>query len=212
MPSKHTAGCLLLGLIFVSTPLLRAQPGGGFNTFSDSLVIAIESGNTDWIFSRVDSSVFNGFGYNSGIETFKRLWNDPVERFGEELLEALQLGPAFTEDGNRLFVPFLWLAFPDTLDAYRYGYVLKEEVTIYAAPDSGSKVLGSLSPGWTEVENWFAGDTADAWGDPLWISVVVPGIGSGYVKSKQVRSPIDYRFWFEKVNSRWMLMGWAAGD
>ncbi len=212
MPSKHTAGCFLLGLMFLLPPILRAQPGSSFNAFSDSLVTAIERGNTDWVFSRVDSSVFNGFGYNSGIDTFKRLWSDPVVELDEELLVALHLGPAFTEDRDRVFVPFIWLKFPDSLDAYRYGYSLQDEVPVYSAPLAESKVVDTLRTDWVEVFSWFEGDIMDAAGNPLWVGVTTPAVDSGYVKESMLRSPIDYRFWFDKRDGRWNLAGWAAGD
>lgn len=212
---------IILGLLLLLSADLLAQERNivlpykdeHFKRFSDCLIKALQQDDSAYVFERVADDVFNGFGYNSGKEVFRRLWNDPHEPIGEELLNALKLGAAYDKEMQRIMVPWHFLAFPDSLDAFRWVYVLKDSTPVYAAPDTGAATTGRLEAGWIEVANWEP-DTMDVgeYGAPRWIEVFLPSGGRGAVRRHRVRSPIDYRFWFERRNGRWLLMGWAAGD
>lgn len=183
-----------------------------FNDFSDKLLKAVQEKDTTFIFSRVDQGVFNGFGGNGGKKEFKMMWREPYNPLSEELAKALKLGAAFDKRTERVFAPYLWLTFPDSLDAFRYVYVLEEGTPAYAVPDTSTPVVENLSKKVIRVLSRKVSDEYEEYSGPVWLGLESETGDTLMVQNGYLRSPIDYRFWFEKKNRKWYLMGWAAGD
>jgi hypothetical protein len=45
-----------------------------------------------------------------------------------------------------------------------------------------------------------------------WLSVHLADGSTGYIDERYVRSPISYRAYFERMDGRWVLMMFIAGD
>jgi len=183
-----------------------------FKLFSDSLVNAVNERDTAFIFNRVDPDVMNGLGDRSGKDRFKELWYDSYTHLRLEMIKALSLGGAFSEYGNRVYVPHHWVTFPDSLDAYYYAYPLTDFVKVYRNPVRADTAIAIIRQKWIKVFDWSEGDEIGQQGHTAWIGVITANQDSAYVMADEVRSPLDYRFWFEKKDNKWTLMGWAAGD
>lgn len=205
-----------LGLIFlfpicgVAQGILYDDPS--FTHFSDSLISAVQKNDTMFVFSRVSEDVSNGFGGNVGIKEFKQMWSGLNEPLRKEIVKALKLGAKCDEPSDRVFVPHYWLTFPDSLDAFRYVYVLKNGVPAYALPDTSAPIVETIDAGLIKIVSYDVSDKYAAAGNPVWAGLESSTGDTLMVLAEFLRSPLDYRFWFEKKEGRWMLMGWAAGD
>lgn len=180
--------------------------------FENKLINAIHTNDTTFIFNHVDENVFNGFGYNSGIKAFKRIWQEPYPNIGEEIIKALEIGTMTDKESNRVYAPCFWLTFPDSLDAFEYVYVLEDNVPAYTQPDTNAAISDSLSKGLMKVLSRKVSDEYKAFGGPVWLGLKSETGDTLMVQSRYLRSPVDYRFWFEKKAGQWLLTGWAAGD
>lgn len=197
-----------------------ASDTAGFVPFADSLMRAIRENDTSFVFAHTSEEVLNGFGYNQGIEAFRRIWSEPGEDMGEELAEALRLGVA---PGNRggdtdryIYAPSHFVHFPDTLDPYRYFWVLEDSLPVHREPAASAPVETTYTGELIRVEEWAVQSGSGEAGEAIWAQVsLTDGSGSsmeGFVRDDQLRSPLATRFWFENVEGTWMLMGWAQGD
>lgn len=214
--------CCLFLFLFAFTNCFAQKAGQGFNdiiyrkegfaVFSESLIHAVEQADTAFIYSRVDTNVFNGFGYNRGKDTFKRVWRDPYQNLSGELKKVLALGATYDESTGSVYAPYHFSVFPDSLDAFSYAYVLSNKTPVYASPDTSKSPTNYIPKQLIKILEWGVTDQKDRYGNPIWTVVQLSSGTEGFIKSKNLRSPIDYRFWFRKVNSQWHLMGWAAGD
>lgn len=219
---KRILKAIGLGLLLLLSADLLAQnpsypgslstPGPGYQQFSDTLIHAIRKSDTTFVFSRVHPDVMNGFGYNRGRAVFRRLWQDPHDQIRHELLQALLIGGSHEPTLERVFVPYYFLTFPDSLDAFRWAYITSNSTPVYTSPDGEQAAADSLGKSLVEVLSWDGTGQMLSDGTPMWAVIRLDDGRQVYVQSHYLRSPIDYRFWFEKKEGKWLLTGWAAGD
>jgi hypothetical protein len=95
-------------------------------------------------------------------------------------------------------------AFPSNLDAFTYSAIVAARVKLHAAPSIYSQSIAVLSYDLVKVQDWTQ--------DRKWVRVVSPSGAIGYVVSSYIRSPIDLRATFERVDGKWMMVGFFAGD
>lgn len=206
------AGLRIIVNTAYSQKISDRQIPSDFELFADTLSEALQNRDTTYLFNRVDQEIMNGLSYNKGKVRFKELWRNAQVSLGKELITALHLGGAKSKYDFKIFVPHYWVTFPDSLDAFRYVIPLSDTVHLFQQKNENSPIITMLVQKWTEViereSNYVDGDKNLI----KWIRLKTANDKIGYVQKNKVRSVIDYRFWFEKKNNKWMLMGWAAGD
>ena len=212
---------LLLSIAIVSPLLLHAQgvkvlpvdeswKDTSLVSFQKNLLKAAKDQDTVFVYSVVDTMIKNGFGDDPGIEIFKRHWRSPKPDFRKELITAIKLGGVFYRDNKQFFVPYLMMRFPQDYDAFEYSVVIGDHVNVRQEPNLSSNIITELSYDIVKVKNHTS--RFDALSGLKWIEIELPQNKVGYICKDYVRSPIDYRFSFEKKGSRWLLTGWFAGD
>jgi len=187
-----------------------------FQKFKEHLVTAVNNNDTLFIFNHLSSDVFNGFGSDNGKEIFRRLWKDPRTDLRKELQTALRLGTMkwnrTSADPLRYYAPAYFLTFPDSLDVFTHSYITQDSVNVYAKPDFNSDGFAITKNSIVKVLRRQVFDHPDMDTTTTWSKISTFGEKSGFVQRRYLRSPIDYRFWFERKNDKWYIMGWAAGD
>ena len=131
----------------------------------------------------------------------------------EKLSTVLSLGGTFsTSEGKKLFwAPYTFSTFPEDLDAFEYAAIVGENVRVRSKPNATASIVTNLS--YDMVKATFPGGDSDREGDIRgWVRVVVPDGRNGYVASRYIRSPIDYRLGFEKIRGKWLITAFIAGD
>ena len=162
----------------------------------------LAEGDLDAVAAVADSNIKLSFGGDYGAETFRSLLEDASYR--GELATALALGGVF--EGEEIFTtPYTFDRFPSDVDGYEGLVALGDAVPVYAEPDRGSARIDTLSFDVVLTDRdagWVTG----------WNAIELDDGKVGWVESANVRSPIDYRARFSRVEGRWRMTFFLAGD
>jgi hypothetical protein len=96
--------------------------------------------------------------------------------------------------------------------------ITASNVNVRVAPDRAAQVIErlsydvvSFSPDDRSNLDLFTESDAPT-GPAAWVHIVTPSGTVGYVYGRYVRSPIDVRFRFSRVNGAWKIVSIPAGD
>lgn len=185
----------------------------GFDAFLADLKQAVAEKDAEFILAMADDRIRYSFGAEGGKEGFVAAWklDTPEESpFWEVMAEVLRIGGyASSLDGLETMVVFpctfgelpldSWVYMSDTLfSPYDYAVVVRAEAVLY---DDAGNALRNLKPGEVlrrvgESQSRFS--THD-------------GL-TGNVHTVTVRSPLDYRAFFQRKDGEWTMPLFIAGD
>lgn len=195
-------------------PIDEAAQDKSFLAFRVQLVKAAKKRDAKFVLSIVDANIKNGFGGNDGIAEFKKFWkiNEAKSEFWDEFLPVVQNGGTFTIEGKTkiFFAPYSFNAFPDDLDAFNHSVIFGSNVNLRSKADKNASIVGSFSYNIVEILDSVK-DASDI-NKTAWYEVKTLGGKQGFVSADFVRSPIDYRAGFEKINGKWKMTIFVAGD
>lgn len=185
----------------------------GFFAFRARLQRAIAERDTATVLAAVDPEIKLSFGGDFGIESFRGRWLHEEEGsewpgdLWSELGAVLALGGRF--EGDRAFIaPYTFTDAPSAeVDPFDALIAVEESVPVRAAPAPEAETLLVLS--FEVVLRERRPPTTARAG---WTAVRLPGGTTGYVRSRSVRSPIDYRAFFVRRDGRWRMTIFIAGD
>lgn len=197
-------------------PVDEAKKDASFLAFRTKLIAAAKRRDAKYILGIVDPKISNTFGGDDGIRYFKRVWKleSPKSEFWNEFLTVITNGGNFSEEGgNKIFsAPYLFLSFPDDLDAFTYSAIFGNNVNLRTKPDMKAAIAARLSYNVVKVDFENSVEKSSRTGEYSWLKVETLGGTKGFVKAEFVRSPIDYRAGFEKKNGKWKMIYFIAGD
>lgn len=181
-----------------------AQPD--FFTFRARLQTALARRDKEAVLAVVHKDIKNSFGGDDGADEFKKAWNldKPDSKLWETLATVLALGGIFEPDGS-FTAPYVFTNWPDELDAFEHMAVTGSGVRVRSEPNPSAPTLATLS--FTLVECLPDNDP-----DKPWVSIRLAGGKTGYIDHRYVRSSIDYRASFSKIDGRWQMTFFLAGD
>lgn len=169
------------------------------------------------LLSRVRAETKLDFGGSEGPEGFKAVWNTDEEsrqRLWSTLDDILALpgvARAFDDDGSEYCAPYVFCAdLPDDVDPFEALVVLGSGVAIRDRPSLSGKVVRRVDHVvLTRAEDQAGSDTS-----PDWTRVALADGTVGYISTRWVRSPIDYRLTLraEGGSGTWWLGFLIAGD
>jgi hypothetical protein len=207
---------LLPVVLFLHATLAAAQAGKllptdeaardpEFFAFRAQLQAAVARHDTEAVLVAVHPSIKNTFGGDDGIEAFRRIWKLPAadSRLWDELGTVLAFGGAFQE-GGLFAAPYVFGRWPGQFDSFEHVAVLGKNVRVRAEPSLNGRILTALS---FDVVQLAAPDT-----DSEWMRIKLRDGRTGYISSRYVRSPVDYRALFNKIDGRWWMTAFVAGD
>ncbi|MBI3912114.1 MAG: SH3 domain-containing protein [Armatimonadetes bacterium] len=178
-----------------------------FNLFRARLRRAAKRHDTRFVLRSLHPRVVSSFGGDVGVKDFQRFWNidRPDSRLWRTLATILSLGGSFrTYDGHRQFcAPYVYSRWPDEWDAFQYAAILGRNINVRTRPSLASPVVTRLSYDLVRIPRGIRG---------VWVPVITPSGRRGYVYSRFIRSPIDYRACFEKLRGKWLMTALVAGD
>lgn len=179
--------------------------------FRESLLSAVRARNIEAILLMSDPGIRTTFGAGGGTADFRRMLNEPG-MLGE-LEQVLTLGGSFRGEGASLsfWAPYVYSAWPDAHDPWESLAVVSENVPLLPAPDPTTAPVALLSFDIVErvspPQPLAAGATP-----PPYIQIFTADERSGWVASKSVRSHVAYRTGFTKVDGKWRMNAFVAGD
>ena len=141
------------------------------------------------------------FGYNQKITPQAVGELDP-----KRLKEVINSGGRF-EGEDIFFAPYTFTEFLDDYDIFEYNIVKGENRKVYLKPDRNSYVLGILSNEVIKINNETEEKIPETW------SLVTLYNGKkGYILSRYLKSPIDFRVGFIKKKGVWKMNCFVEGD
>ena len=181
-----------------------------FSEFRRNLVNSIDKKSYDWAIARIGNDIKYNYDEGNAKKELLKLWElmpQTKELFFSELRECLVLGGQFMkfDDVTYFVAPYVHSAWPDDFDPSEHLAVTSVTASIYEKADDTleplevarhtivKQDLSSRAEGWHLVE----------YADGKW----------GWIKDADVRSPIDYRAFFERdYRGSYVLKTFLAGD
>ena len=189
----------------VLKPVDEGSMNPGFLAFRNQLQAIVAKRDTAALLEILHPEIRASFGSDHGIQAFKALWNldAPPSELWKELGTVLELGGTFS-DPSTFTAPYTFSRWPDEVDSFDYMAVVGTNVRIRTEPATESPILATVSYAILEVN--LGAKPVDGW-------TAVKFNGSrGYVSSRYIRSPIDYRARFSFSEGRWRMIFFLAGD
>jgi hypothetical protein len=197
------------------TPVDEGKADPSFHAFRNELVKAVRKRDLEVLLSLTDSEFRGSLGPDEGVEFFKKKLQDPSSKpnLWQELLVVLTHGGTFEPDNLTLFrAPYLTGRFPRDLDTFKFQAIFGSNVNLRSKPGLKAPVTARLSYNVVQVDYEHSVPVAQDSEQYAWLMIETLGGKKGYVKAEFVRSPIDYRAGFHKVDGKWKLRWFLAGD
>lgn len=187
-------------------PVDQAINQPDFFTFRARLQTALARRDTEAVLAVVHKDIKNSFGGDDGFEEFKKSWDldKPDSKLWETLATVLALGGSFEPDGS-FTAPYVYTQWPDAIDAFDHMAVTGSSVRVRAEPNTTAPPLATLS--FSIVECLPDNDP-----DKPWVAIRLSDGKTGYIDRRYVRSSVDYRASFSKIDGRWQMTFFLAGD
>lgn len=215
LSSLFIAGILSQSAVFAEKlpPIDEGNADPSFRAFRKQLLAAVKRRDREFIFSITSQDIHFSFGRGgSGLANFKNRFADPKRLLWKDLLDVITLGGSFEKQrGGEIYfcTPYVFCKFTGNLNgrrisAFDYVAILKPNTPIRQKPNTDSPVVEVLSYDIVKSDRSYS--------NPIWAKITTPTGKSGYVLERDVRSPIDYRAFFAKVNGKWTMTVFIAGD
>ena len=199
------------------TPYDEATKDPSLMKFRARLWKAIQEKDVAFLTDALDQNIKIGFGDNNGKKAFIQQWqlysNPKNSNLWQELGNVLKLGGAFGQHSNYQFCAPYVSDLEDIEDPFEEGIIIGEGVRLRAHPNSKGKVLKNLS--WEKVGLLMQVDAQKeviGGEEHYWQKVITSEDLEGFVYGKFIRTPVDYRAWFEKKDEQWKMTSFLAGD
>lgn len=194
-------------------PRDEAPQDPDFHQFRDLLLEAVRNRDRDYLVAVLAPQIQCSFGESGGVAGFLAAWNldDPACRLWDELGAVLAMGGQFKrqEGVKSFYAPFTFTAaLPTDYDPYETLIVLAATTPLLAEPRPDAPRVTWLSRNVLRVvrepaQHLRVGD---------YTHVELSDGRRGFALSAALRSPIDYRACFQKIQGRWMLTAFVSGD
>lgn len=186
-------------------PVDEATADAALVAYRERLIDLVRQRDRASLAREVDSAIRTSFGGTGGADDLeKRLEEQPG--LWQELEHVLLKGGSFRGEGaQRMFwAPYVYSAWPEAHDAFRYLAVTGEQIPLHDAP--AGKPIATLS--WDIVERV----TPPSGETPQWLEVRTADGRTGHVESKFLHSPVGYRAGFARNGDTWRMTALVAGD
>ena len=186
-------------------PVDECAADPSFAAFRDQLRVTIEQRDAAALLAVVADDIEVDFGGGAGRDDFSRTWEldrPAASAVWDELAEALSLGCAGDGTGE-LYAPSMAAA-SMVEDPFEAAVVIRPGAELHAGPDAASPTLAALDWDVVTVQEWDS--------DGAWQHVAMADGRRGFVRSDDLRSPIDYRAAFRRVDGSWRMTAFIAGD
>jgi hypothetical protein len=211
--------CLLTVTCFAQEryviPVDEGKEDLSFLEFRTKLIRAVEKRDLEGLLSMTDKEFRGSLGPDEGVGFFKRKLEDPSSKpdLWKELLVVLTHGGTFEpNDPTSFCAPYLTGRFPGDVDTFEFQTIFASNVNLRSKPGIKGPVTAKLSFNIIQVDYEHSVHVSPDSEEYSWLMIETLGGKKGYVKAEFVRSPISYRAGFRKVDGKWKLRLFLAGD
>lgn len=197
-------------------PVDEGKQESSFKAFREQLFAAIKKRDTKFLLNSLDPNITVSFGVcGEGVKCFREYWNlnqPNNSQLWTTLSNVLELGGSFeTSGGEKYFcAPYVYANFPakvngeELMGIHEYAAIIGQNVNVRSRPNLNAPIITSLS---YDIVKLHQSSNTDSQG---WLKILAPT--QGYVSSKFVRTPFDYRACFKKSKGKWVITALVAGD
>jgi len=191
-------------------PVDEAERDLSLLEFRTKMLQAIERKEPEVFVTMLDQKIWAS-RKKRGMKNFIEMWQpDSIDsELWSELGTVLRMGGSFvrSERGVRFCSPYVYTTFPDSLDPFGHGAIIKERAVMKSDASSSSRTITSLSYDLVKVHDWRSktDPMGERFGNWIKVSSLLSG-NEGYVDKANVRSPTDYTACFLFTTKRgWKL-------
>lgn len=209
---------------FKAVPVDEAGEDPALAALRDRLLAAVRRRDVDGVVALAAPDIHLSFGGHHGRQTLRR-WLDGVDDlpwtggyYWQQLQDALALGGAWqdTGAGRHFCAPYTFVAaYPQDIDPFHVVFIIGTDVALHSGPDADDPVVGRLSYDIAAIIDSVPGEPAGDPAAPYWLRIrTADGAADGYVRSTDVRSPVDYRACFHRDGETgdWVWDTFIGGD
>jgi hypothetical protein len=175
-----------------------------FAAFRQRLLVAVARKDADAILMATDPEVAIDFDQTNGLDQLDRLIKDPSQDFWNRFDDLLRQGGTF-ERADRFLAPYVYSTWPEAIDSVDCVAVSGAGVRLRDRAEPNGRMLATLA--FDIVERIHE----DVPAFPGWTRVRMANGVEGYIASRFVRSPLEWRAVFELTQSGWKLKALASG-
>lgn len=178
-----------------------------FSSYFKTLQKAVKERDVSALKKAMSPEIYLSFGGQKGYRDLEEMWklktNPEASPIWSELEKALKYGAK--KDGEYFRAPAIEL--PAGTDEYRARAIVGSNVNVRSAPSMDGKVI-------EQVSNLLVRMPKDLtkYDKPGWKAVILPSGKPGFVAAEYVVEPLGYRAVFGKVDGKWTMITWIAGD
>jgi hypothetical protein len=178
---------------------------------------AVNRKDARYLISVLHPEVENSFGGDGGVAEFREKWRpeEPNSEVWVVIREILSLGGCIGQGKKRttFLAPYVSARWPHGFDEFEHCAILKQNVEVRSRPSTSSPVIEVLSYDVVKLEHLESPiEEAGGMKRNQWAKIITPKGQHGYVLRQFVRSPLDYRARFWRVQGKWFLRSLIAGD
>jgi len=207
--------------IFVPKKLLpvdEAAQDPSFLAFRIALQQAIQRRDAKVLIGVLDKNIKLSFGTDSGIERFIEMWNpnSPQSDIWKELGDVVRLGGTFgygKYSRDTFWAPYVFGLSGQLGDVWD-AVIVANNAQVHAQPSSSSPVIAVLSYDVVKFGPYDPNPVMEKIGEFSypWKQIRLGDQRTGYIYGRYVRSPLDYRAAFKKIDGAWKLTVFVKGD
>jgi hypothetical protein len=182
-----------------------------FVKFRNELKATIARKDASALFKVLASDIKIDFGGFGGGPEFQKMWKpyDKDSKVWAALSLVVEQGGNF-DSPARFSAPYVYSAFPSDVDGLDHVVVTNEAAVMRAQPKNDAPIVRKLD---RDILTVLDGAKAQHEAGPDdWTEVKDAKGKEGFVLARDVRSPIDYRAYFEKRKGKWVMTMFLAGD
>lgn len=197
-------------------PIDETDKNDSFKNFKIEMLNAIKEKDIDFLKAHINENIKFSFGGGYGMEDFIKEWklneNPETSELWTTLEQVLEMGSKVygNEDSMHVWTPYVFTEFPDSYDPFEYSVCIDKNVNVYSKPSLDSYIITQLNYNIIKPIDDYR---IEIYSDGLmWSKIQLPSGERGYVDSKYIRSPIDYRASFTLEDGTWKMVCFIAGD
>jgi hypothetical protein len=165
--------------------------------------MAVEQRDVAAVVEASDPGIRLGFDASGGVDTLRRQLADRSETWNA-LREVLARGGAFSSPTS-FAAPYVYSNWPERFDSFACAAVTGTNVRLRSAPSLDAPIVAAVSHAIVRVI-----EAAKPGG--MWSRIQLGDGRTGYMWSDYVRSPAGYRALFNRIDGRWRMTAFVAGD
>ena len=200
-------------------PPTESIKDAALQAYLQELELAVQQQNETKLFTLLDPNIATGFDASGGLNTFRKRWNPEAKdsELWPLLHQLLELGGTPMQQGDsgsNFALPYVYSAWPDSLDAFAYRAVVHDGAILREEPAANAVAVCALGRAILKVDYSKSYPQHDNVREKEWWYVASPdGQLKGYLHKNDLYSPVGYRALFNKnKQGKWHMTALASGD